>query len=468
MSEIRLHNTLTHRVEPFRSLEPGFVGIYSCGPTVYSEQHLGNMRPYWFADTLKRMFMREGYRVRHVINITDVGHLTDDADAGEDKVEAAARREGLSAWEVAEKWTRVFKEDLKKLNIPEPDVWCKATDHIPDQIELIRELERKGFTYSTSDGVYFDTSRAPRYGELTGVDLGAQRVGERVAGAGEKRNPADFALWKLSPTRGARRQMEWESPWGLGFPGWHIECSAMSSKYLGVPFDVHTGGVDHIPVHHTNEIAQSEAAFGVRPWVRYWLHEEWLLFEGEKISKSSGGVITLSELEAEGIEPLAFRLFLLGAHYRQQQTFTRSAIEGARTAYRRLVRHAVDLRDARDRRGGAAAVEVHRQRFRGTLLDDLNTPQALAVLWDVTRSTELGGAEKWELLCEFDSVLGLGLAEARLENVELDAEVEALVRKREAARSAKDFARSDEIRAELARMGIVLEDTKDGTRWRRG
>jgi cysteinyl-tRNA synthetase len=467
VTEIRLYNTLTRRLERFEPLRPGVVGIYSCGPTVYSYQHLGNMRPYVFADTLKRMFLYHGYRVRHVINITDVGHLTDDADSGEDKVEMAARRAGLSALEIAEKWTRVFQEDLRKLDVIEPDVWCKATDHIPEQIEMVRTLEAKGFTYRTRDGIYFDTAKAPGYGELARLDLEAQRVGERISGAKEKRNPADFALWKLSSAEGPRRQLEWESPWGVGFPGWHLECSAMSSKYLGVPFDIHTGGVDHIPVHHTNEIAQSECAFGVRPWVRYWLHEEFLVFEGEKLSKSKGAIAALSDLQAQGIEPLAFRLFLLGAHYRQQQSFGESGVRSADVAYRRLLRHAVELREAEDRRGSERSVQELRDRFRAAISDDLNAPQALAVLWEVTRTPALGGAEKWELLREFDAVLGLGLAEAKLEEGELEEEIAALVREREEARAARRFARADEIRAELERRGFVLEDTKEGTRWRR-
>ncbi|MEE8557486.1 MAG: class I tRNA ligase family protein, partial [Myxococcota bacterium] len=299
---MELYNTLTRRKEPFRPLEPGKVGLYTCGPTVYGRAHLGNMRPYLFADLLKRALRQEGLEVRHVINITDVGHLTDDADLGEDKMELAARREGLTAWDVALKWTQVFKDYLRKLNVLEPDVWCRATDHIPQQIAMVKTLEERGFTYRTSDGIYFDISKDPHYGELARTDLDAQQTTDRIERAREKRNAADFALWKFSPDEGPRRQMEWESPWGIGFPGWHLECSAMSSEYLGVPFDLHTGGIEHVAVHHTNEIAQSENTFDVRPWVRYWLHEEWLLFDGEKISKSTGGSVVLDDLEEAGIE----------------------------------------------------------------------------------------------------------------------------------------------------------------------
>ena len=466
MTDVRLYNTWSRSKERLEPLEPGLVRIYSCGPTVGGRQHLGNMRPYLFADLLTRTLRYAGYRVRHVINITDVGHLTDDADLGDDKMEVAARESGLSIWEVAEKWTRLFKQDLEKLRVRPPDVWCKATDHIPEQIEMIETLEARGFTYRTSDGLYFDTSKDPNYGYLARIDLDALRSGARIARAGEKRHPADFALWKFSPSEGPRRQMEWESPWGIGFPGWHAECSAMSSKYLGVPFDIHTGGIDHLPVHHPNEIAQSEHAFNVRPWVRIWMHEEWWLLDGEKIAKSKGHTWNLDHLGEAGIEPPALRLFFLNAHYRQKQAVTDEALQGAQSSFERLRRHAEELRDAEDRTGSPRTPEL-RGRFRQAVLDDLNGPQALAVLWEVVRSSELGGAEKWELVCEFDDVLGLGLAEARVAELELDAEIEGLVREREEARVARDFARADRIRDELRARGILLEDTAQGVRWRR-
>jgi cysteinyl-tRNA synthetase len=467
VSDLELYNTLIRAKSRFEPLAPGRVRLYSCGPTVYSRQHLGNMRAYLFSDLLRRTLEYAGYAVRQVINITDVGHLTDNADLGDDKMEVAARDQGLSAWDLAERWSRIFQEDLEKLNVEPPAVWCRATEHIPEQIEMIEKLERKGFTYRTADGVYFDTSKDPNYGELPRIDLEAQRSGARIVQAAEKRNPADFALWKLSPDEGPRRQMEWESPWGRGFPGWHIECSAMSSKYLGVPFDIHTGGVDHIPVHHPNEIAQSENAFEVRPWVRWWMHGEWLLFEGEKISKSTGGVLSLTDLEEDGIEPLAFRMFFLSAHYRQQQTFSDEAIRGAQAAYRRLVRHALQLREAADS-AGAEVRAGFQERFRDAIFDDLNAPQALAVLWEALRSPDLGGVEKWGLLRDFDRVLGLDLERARLDAPDLDARVEGLIREREEARAARDFARADEIREALRAEGIVLEDGARGTTWRRG
>ena len=465
--ELVLYNTLTRTKEPFAPLEPGRVRIYSCGPTVYNRQHLGNLRTYLFPDLLNRTLRYFGYPVRHVINITDVGHLTSDADSGDDKMEKAARETQTSAWEIAAKWTAVFRADLAKLHFREPDVWCKATDHIPQQIEMIRALEAKGFTYRTGDGIYFDTAKDPHYGELARLDLAAQAASGRIEHASEKRNPSDFALWKLSPP-GAQRQMEWDSPWGRGFPGWHIECSAMSVEYLGKTFDIHTGGADHIPVHHPNEIAQSENALGVRPWVRYWMHTGWLMFEGEKISKSTGGsVLNLDELIAKGFEPLAFRYFALGGHYRQQLTFSDEAMRGAQAAWRRLVRHAAELRGDASH-GGAVEAEALRARFREALADDLNAPRALAVTWEVVRSDALGGREKWSLLREFDAVLALGLAEAKPQVQETDAKIDALVAERDAARAAKDWKRADELRAELRALGIELVDSPQGTRWRRG
>jgi cysteinyl-tRNA synthetase len=466
LNELQLYNTFTRKKERFSALEGRQVRMYSCGPTVYGHAHLGNMRPYVFADLLRRTLLWCGYEVKQVINITDVGHLTDDADAGEDKMELAARSLDLSAWDIAEKWTRVFKEDLEKLCVLEPHVWCKATDHIAEQIDMIRILEEKGFTYRTRDGVYFDTTRDLEYGTLARLHLDAQQTQERIEAASHKRSPADFALWKLSPREVAKRQMEWDSPWGVGFPGWHIECSAMSSKYLGVPFDIHTGGVDHIPVHHTNEIAQSEAAFGVRPWVRFWMHNGWMMFDSGKMSKSGGGVVTLDDIEEMGIEPGAFRYFLLSAHYRQQITYSQDAIEGAQASLRRLRRHAAEVRESEESIG-AERVEAYRGRFRDALTDDLNSPQALAVVWEVVRSRELGGREKWALLVDFDRVLALGLESAGLDVPDVDEDVIRLIEEREAARADRDWGRADEIRDRLLEMDIVLEDKPDGTRWRR-
>ncbi len=467
MSELLLHNTLTRRKEPFRPLAGNLARVYSCGPTVYSRQHLGNLRTYVFADLLNRGLRFFGFDVRHVINITDVGHLTGDVDSGEDKMEKAAREQKLDAWQIAAQWARVFQEDLAKLHCRPPDLWCKATDHIPEQIDLIRKLEAKGFTYRIADGVYFDVSKDPHYGELARLDLAAQATSGRIEGESEKRNAADFALWKLSDPKGPPRQMEWDSPWGRGFPGWHIECSAMSIKHLGLHFDIHSGGQDHIAVHHPNEIAQTENALDARPWVRFWLHGGWLLFDGEKISKSKGGsVLNLDELVASGFDPLAFRYLLLGGHYRQQLTYSDEAIQGAQTAYRRLMRHAAELSED-PTSFGADQAEALRERFRAAIGDDLNAPRALAVVWEAVRSDALGGREKLALLREWDAVLALGLADARAEAGESDPEIDRLVAERDAARAAKNWQRSDEIRNLLKDRGILIEDSPQGSRWRR-
>jgi len=468
VSELRLYDTMTRKKQIFAPLEPPLARVYSCGPTVYARQHLGNLRTYVFADLLNRSLRFFGFDVRHVINITDVGHLVSDADTGDDKMEKAAREQKQSAWEIAAHWTRVFQADLAKLHCRPPDVWCKATDHIAEQIAMIGVLEAKGFTYRSADGIYFDVSKDPHYGELARLDLEAQAASARMERASDKRNAADFALWKLADPNAPRRQMEWDSPWGRGFPGWHIECSAMSVKHLGPRFDIHTGGSDHIPVHHTNEIAQTESALDVRPWVRIWMHGGWLMFDGSKISKSTGGsVLNLDELVAQGFDPLAFRYFLLGGHYRQQLSYSDDAIKGAQTAYRRLLRHTEEL-SSDPTSFGSAEADALRARFRTAIGDDLNTPRALAVIWEAVRSEKIGSREKYALLFEGDAVLALGLAEARVAVVESDADLDALVRERDEARAAKNWKRADEIRNLFKERGILIEDSPQGSRWRRG
>ncbi len=468
MQPLVLYNTRTRRKEAFEPIEAGHARVYTCGPTVYAPQHIGNLRSQLFADLLKRALLAQGYRVTQVINITDVGHLTDDADAGEDKIERAAAEHGKTAQEIAEQYTHQWLRDRERVGCLPPEVLCKATEHIAEQIALIEVLEQKGFSYRIEDGIYFDTSKFPRYTEFARLDLEAQVGGGRIGVVPGKRNPADFALWKFSAP-GTQRQQEWDSPWGRGFPGWHIECSAMSRKYLGNQFEIHTGGVDHIGVHHTNEIAQSECADDVHPWVRFWLHGEFLDFRGEKMSKSTGNLCVLDDLSDRGIVPLAFRYFSLQAHYRQQQTFTDEAIESAATGYGRLLAHAAELRTAQ---GGCRASELEplRERFWGAVRDDLNAPRALAVTWEVVRSQGLGSAERWALLREFDAFLGLDLQAAtpRSQAVESDPRIDALVAEREAARARRDFAESDRIRDALAAEGITIEDTPDGSRWRRG
>jgi len=468
MTGLVLYNTRTRRKERFEPLEPGRARVYTCGPTVYAPPHIGNLRSNLFADLLVRALRLEGLAVTHVINVTDVGHLTDDADAGEDKVERAAARLGRTAAEIADLYTRQWQSDRERTGCLEPAVICRATEHIPEQIEMVRQLEAKGYTYRIDDGIYFDTSKFPRYADFARLDLAGQESGARIGDVPGKRHPQDFALWKFPDPKAGRRLQEWDSPWGRGFPGWHLECSAMSSKYLGTTFDIHTGGVDHIAVHHTNEIAQSECCFDVHPWVRFWLHNEFLELRGEKMAKSQGNVTVLDDLVAAGIPPRAFRYFFLQAHYRQQQVFSDEAIEAAATGYDRLLGAAAEVRDA----GGpvdAAKLAPLRDRFRAAVRDDLNAPRALAVAWEVARSGELSPAERWALLREFDEFLGLDLAAAspRREARESDPRIDALVARRQQARAAKDFAEADRIRDELAAEGVVLEDTPDGPRWRR-
>ena len=467
MSALTLYNTRTRQKERFEPSEAGHARVYSCGPTVYAAQHLGNLRAYLVADLLRRALLAEGLRVTHVINITDVGHLSSDADTGEDKLERAAAKTGRKASEIAAFYTEQWLRDRERLNCISPEVLPKATEHIPEQIALAQILERKGYTYRIADGLYFDTTKFPRYAEFARLDLGGQEAGARIADVPEKRHPADFALWKF-PAAGVRRQQEWDSPWGRGFPGWHLECSAMSVKYLGRTFDIHTGGVDHVRVHHTNEIAQSECAFDVHPWVRYWLHNEFYEFAGEKMAKSTGNVVLLEDLVERGFEPLAFRYFFLQGHYRQQQSFTLEAMEAAATGYRRLLAHAAEVRSEegeanRDRIAPLCA------RFLEAVRDDLNAPRALAVAWEATRSPEFSPADKRSLLLEFDAWLGLGLAteEPRSAGRESDPRIDGLLARREAAREAREFATADRIRKELEAEGILIEDTPEGPRWRR-
>jgi cysteinyl-tRNA synthetase len=467
VSALVLFDTRTRQKRAFEPLEPGHARVYTCGPTVYSAQHIGNLRSYVFADLLRRALLLEGLRVTQVINLTDVGHLTDDADAGEDKMELAARRTGRRAEDLAAEYTAQWLRDRRRLNCLDPEVLCKATDHIPQQIEMIQELERRGYTYRIADGVYFDVSKFPRYAELAQLDLTGQVATGRVGDVEGKRHAADFALWKF-PAPGVRRQQEWDSPWGRGFPGWHIECSAMSVHYLGRRFDIHTGGIDHLTVHHSNEVAQSEAALEVHPWVQFWMHGDFLIIEGEKMSKSQGNVALLDDLVDRGFLPLSFRFFLLQAHYRKQQVFTPDAIAAADRGYRRLLQQAQPLRDAAgepDRQRIAGP----RERFREAVRDDLNAPRALALAGEVARDEALAPAERRVLLEEFDRFLGLSLltAEVSREAAETDPRIDALLAERQAARARRDFAAADRIRDQLAAEGVAIEDTPEGPKWRR-
>jgi cysteinyl-tRNA synthetase len=451
--ELFLTNTLLGKKEVFVPLEKGKVRMYNCGPTVYNYAHIGNLRSYVFADILRRTFEYNGYEVKQVINITDVGHLVSDADSGEDKMTKALKREGkpmtLEAMkEVADFYTEAFKEDLKKLNIDISKItFPKATEHIKEQIELIGKLEKKGFIYTTSDAIYFDTSKFPNYGKLGNIKMGED--GEsRIGLNSEKKHPQDFALWKFDSKLG------WPSPWGQGFPGWHIECSAMSMKYLGESFDVHTGGIDHIPVHHNNEIAQSESATS-KPYAKYWLHHEHVIIDGGKMAKSGEGFLSLKVLIDKNIPPLAYRYWLLGASYRTKMDFSFEAVEGAQNAYKKLVEHIENLGEKIGKVNSSYTKE-----FQTALNEDLNTPIALSLIWKLLSDGTLSNEDKRATLLDFDRVLGLGLAEIKKEKI--PTEIEKLVADRETARKNKDFKKSDELRDQIKNLGYEVKDTEKG------
>ncbi|WP_321844499.1 cysteine--tRNA ligase [Paraburkholderia bannensis] len=450
---LALYDSWSRTVRPFTPIHDNQVGMYCCGPTVYDHAHIGNLRTYVFEDILRRVLMHNGYEVRHVVNITDVGHLTSDADEGEDKMEKGSRRTGESAWAIAQRYTEAFIADWRALHLLEPTIWCRATDHLAEQIGFIVELERAGYVYRTSDGLYFDTSRQDDYGFLARLDRAGLQAGKRVA-VGEKRSSTDFALWKFSPPE-VVRQMEWDSPWGRGFPGWHIECSAMSAKYLGAWFDIHCGGEDHIAVHHSNEIAQTQAAHGTR-LANFWMHGHFLTFDAHtKMSKSSGDFVRLQTLQSRNIDPLAYRYLCLTAHYRSKLRFSWTSLEAAQTALNRL-RHIYAGWPQGGRVDHAYAV-----RFDAEVNDDLNLPRALAVLWELTRSG-LPPANLRATVDRFDSVLGFKLAEWQPEAADVPESIRALLVARERARAAKDWAAADEIRASLSEQGWRVEDSKDG------
>ena len=451
MNMLKLFNTLTRKKEEFKSIQAGKAGVYSCGPTVYWFQHIGNLRTYIFSDVLKRVLKYNGYDVKHVMNVTDVGHLTSDADEGEDKMEKAALKEGKKAEDIANFYLKVFKEDMNKLNIIEPSIWCKATEHIKEQIELIKKLEKKGYTYKTEDGIYFDTSKFKDYGKLAKLNIEGLEAGKRVK-MRDKRNNTDFALWKFSEEPG-KRQQEWESPWGLGYPGWHIECSAMSTKYLGQPFDIHTGGEDHIPIHHTNEIAQSECAMD-KKFVNYWMHGAFLTFKGEKVSKSKGGLYTVSELQELGYSPLMYRYMCLLTQYRKPLNFTLDNLNDAKISYLRLKNIISEIIDDEE------VNDDYLIEFEKAINDDLNMPLAMQVLWKLVRDDKARG--KIETIMKMDEVFGLKLFEKDI--IEVPEDVKRLVEEREEARKNKDWKKSDKLREEIKKLGFIVEDKAEGSK----
>lgn len=462
MNTISLYNTLTRKKEEFKSIKKAEVGLYTCGPTVYNNAHIGNLRTYLFEDFLKRALEYNNYQVLHVMNITDVGHLTGDMDMGEDKLELGAKREGKSALEIATFYEAAFKADLELLNIESPNLYCRATENIPEQIDLILLLEKKDYTYKTSDGIYFDTAKIKDYNKLSHLPLEDLKEGARVEKNPEKKNPTDFALWKFSPI-GAKRQMEWESPWGVGFPGWHIECSAMSLKYLGEELDIHCGGIDHINIHHTNEIAQSEAATG-KKFFNYWLHGAFLNIQGgKKMAKSEENFLTISNaLIAKNINPLVYRFASLQVHYRKPMEYSEDGFLQAADGYNSLLSQIAVLGEKK-----GVMNQEYKEKFLVAINDDLNLAKGMAVVSSVLKS-KLSMPDKLATILDFDKVLGLRLDLAKnftaheTKTEDLADDVKALINAREEARNAKNWEESDRLRDEIKKKGYVIKDMKDG------
>ena len=458
---VKLYNTLTKKKEDFVPLNGNEVKIYSCGPTVYSYAHIGNFRAYIFVDNLRRILEYNGYKLKHVMNITDVGHLESDGDNGEDKMEKAAKKENKSPYEIAKFYTDKFIEDMKKLNIEMPEIIAKATEHISDMLELAKEIVKNGYGYETSTAIYFDVSKLDKYPVLSNRNVDEQIAGARVDVDPEKRNPYDFAIWIKAPEN---HIMKWDSPWGLSYPGWHLECSAMSKKYLGEVFDIHTGGVDHIPTHHENEIAQSKGAFGKIP-AKIWMHVEFLQVNGGKMSKSLGNVYTIEQLEQKGIEALAYKLFCYTAHYRTKLNFTFEGALASQKALNRLRESYIKNISGKDEISNEK-IEEYRNKFLQAINDDLNMPVAMGIVWEVARS-EKKSKKIAELLLEFDNVLGLDLINSEKyinsqKEIEVPSEIQELLNERKKAREEKNWTLSDKIRDEIKLKGYIVKDTKEG------
>lgn len=468
--QIRLFNTLTRKVEDFVPIIPNHVGFYSCGPTVYHYAHLGNLRTMVHNDLLKRMFLANGYDVHHVMNITDVGHLTnEDDDSGEDKMEKGAARDHKSVWDIANFYLTEFLHDSDDLNIMRPTDMPRATEYIKEQIELIQKLEELGYTYEIpNDGIYYDTSKFADYGALTGGSLSGQRAGARVEYNDAKRNPTDFALWKYSP-KDVQRQMEWDSPWGVGFPGWHTECCVMSMKLLGAHFDIHTGGEDLSRVHHTNEIAQSEPIVG-KPWVHYWVHFSFLVDKsGDKMSKSKGEFLGMNAVRDRNIDPIVYRYWIVLGHYQSQLAFSFDALESASTGYNNIVRKIADIMADNS---GEINQEVYQQwhdKILTPVSDNLKTAESLVVFQDLLKEKSVDNATKFALVKFVDDLLGLLLIKhaQKLRDLEQEVapdEIQELAQKRLDAKKIRDFATADSLRAQIDSLGWVVMDTPQGFR----
>ena len=459
--QIKLYNTLTRKKEDFVPIKGNEVRMYSCGPTVYSYAHIGNFRSYVFVDNLRRILEYNGYKLKHVMNITDVGHLESDADEGEDKMVKAAKKEHKSPYEIAEFYTKVFFADMDKLHIERPEIIAKATEHIPDMLEFVKEIMKNGYAYETSTAIYFDVSKLDKYPVLSNRNIEEQIAGARVDVDPEKKNPYDFAIWIKAPKN---HIMKWDSPWGPSYPGWHLECSAMARKYLGEVFDIHTGGVDHIPTHHENEIAQSKGAFGKIP-AKTWMHVEFLQVNGGKMSKSLGNVYTISQLQEKGIEPLAFKLFCYTAHYRTKLNFTFEGAMSSQKALNRL-REGYIKHKAGTKKIDNSIKDEYKEQFLRAINDDLNMPLAMSIVWEVARN-DCKSKELADLMLEFDKVLGLDLINSEnyikgQSDIEIPNEIKELLEKRKVAREEKNWALSDEIRDKIKNKGYIVKDTKEG------
>lgn len=458
MPELFLYNTLSRQKLLFEPLNPAEVKMYTCGPTVYNYAHIGNLRTYVFEDLLRRVLEWNGYQVNHVMNITDVGHLTSDADEGEDKMLKGAKREKKTVWEIAEHYTQAFLEDMDRLNLLKPHIKPKATDHIETMIGQIKKLEENGLTYTSNGNVYFDTSKLDDYGKLAQLDKQELQAGARIEVDKNKKNPHDFVLW-FTKSKFEDQTMQWDSPWGRGYPGWHIECSAMAQKYLGNQMDIHCGGIDHIPVHHTNELAQAEGATNIKPWVLYWMHGNFLVLKGkEKMAKSGENFLTLQALTDKGYSPLDYRYFCLQAHYRKELRFDWEGMDAAKTGLRRLREKVCILKPESDI--GQCRPEWM-ERFEAAINDDLNLPEALAVTWGLIDDPEISDTDKLATIQEFDKVLGLKLDEKP--EFCIPDNIQKLIAERDKAREEKDWSKSDKLRDEIQEAGFVVKDGAGGT-----
>jgi len=460
-----VYNTMTRRIEPFEPITKDFVRMYCCGPTVYNFAHIGNLRTYIFEDILRRTLEFSGYHVQHVMNVTDVGHLTDDGDEGEDKMLKSSKETGRDVYEIARLYTKAFFADTDALHILRPDTACRATEHIGDMIALIKRLEDGGYTYQAGGNVYFSIDTFPQYGELARLNLEELRSGARIDVDENKRNPKDFVLW-FTNSKFENQAMLWDSPWGSGYPGWHIECSAMSMKYLGESFDIHCGGIDHIPVHHTNEIAQSEAATG-KHWVKYWVHGEFLLSERGKMSKSKGEFLTLHVLVKRGYDPMDYRYFCLGGHYRAQLQFSWQSLDSARNARRNLFERVIELKQiTKPAAGLSAEAQQYLDLFTEHLGMDLNAPRGLADMWNLLKDATIPGDEKLSCLYQMDRILGFNLSEIQTEAKGAEPvpeDIQLLLQERLEAKREKNYTRADELRAIVESAGYQLKDTPNGT-----